>query len=113
MRIVAACTLALMLAGCAAEQHKPFVPTAEQSDTLNQYTLCLVKAARASDDRISDAATIGLAILPVCAGDYQRWMDAMTKDMSVYEKNYYTKLEDAHRLELATTAVVKGRRQSN
>ena len=67
MRIIAACALALMLGSCA-EEHKPFVPTTAQSDAVDQYSLCLWKAAKASDDHISDAATIGLAILPMCAG---------------------------------------------
>lgn len=112
MRIIAACILALMLAGCAAEEHKPFVATAEQDAAVERYSICLVKAAQSSDDHISDAVSIGLAILPMCAADYQRSMDALTQDMSLGEKVMFLRKANAQRLELATSVVVKNRRAS-
>lgn len=110
MRILAACALALTLGSCAADP-RPVVPTAEQSAARDHYVACLWKAAKASDDHISDAATIGLAILPMCAADYRRSMDAWTAGMSLYEKAMFLKQADADRLELATEAVVKSRQQ--
>jgi hypothetical protein len=111
VRIIAACALALMLGSCAAEEHKPFVPNVEQNDAVARYSLCLLKAAKASDDHISDAATIGLAILPMYTGDYQGTMSALTKDMSLGAKAAFLRQENTHRLELATAAVVKSRQQ--
>lgn len=110
MRFLAVCALTLTLASCA-EEHKPFVPSAAQTDATNQYALCLWNAAKASDDHVSDATTIALAILPMCAADHQRVMDALTKDMSLGAKAAFLRQEDAHRLELATSAVVKSRQQ--
>jgi hypothetical protein len=107
---IAACVLLLTLTSCAP-QHRPFVPSAEQSATVDRYSLCLWKAAKASDDHISDAATIGLAILPMCAADFQQSMDALTKDMSLEEKAMFLRKAHAQRLELATAAVVKSRQQ--
>jgi hypothetical protein len=111
VRIIAACSLALMLGSCAAREHKPSVPPVEQDDAVARYSLCLLKAAKVSDDHVSDAATIGLAILPMCAADYQGTMDALTKGMSPAEKALFLRQENAHRLELATAAVDKSRQQ--
>jgi hypothetical protein len=109
MRIIAACVLASMLVACADQQPKAFVANAAQNDAIEQYTLCLIKAAQATDDHISDAATIGLAILPMCAAAHQRAMDAMTQNVSLDAKVMFLRKEDAHRLELATAIVLKSR----
>jgi hypothetical protein len=111
VRIVAACTLALTLAGCLSgcASSPPPVTEQERSDATDAYMACLVAADRKLDDNRSDASTIALALRPFCAAQFARSYDLFGRNLSPVAREMYDEQADATFLRVAT-AVVLGER---
>lgn len=59
----------LFVSGCASGP--PPASDAEKNEAIKAHFLCLVNAAAKMDDHRSDAATIAIAIEPMCAREFE------------------------------------------
>ncbi len=110
MRIIAAGTLALTLAGClsgcASSPSPPPVTEQEKNEAAGALIACLVAADRRLDDHISDASTIALALRPSCNAQFARSFELGARDLSPYGQELYDSHADAVFLRVATAVVV-------
>ena len=92
MRIIAACAVALMLAGCATKS--PAATEQERIDAMAALDSCLHAAARKLDDGRSEASTIALVY-----GD----------QLSPLGSQIYHRMDDQVFIQVATAAVLDER----
>jgi hypothetical protein len=100
-------TLPIFLAACA----RPPAPasTAEIDAATANFGNCLGRAAEQFDDGKSDAATVGLAIEPVCATQFSQLVEVNGRSLNPAAYNLYLKKVRPHQLEFATGVVLKVR----
>ena len=70
---------------------------------------CLGRAAERLDDGQSDAATVGLAIEPVCAAQFSQLAEINGRSLNPATYNLYLEKARPHQLEFATNVVLKVR----
>jgi hypothetical protein len=113
VRTIAACTLALTLAGslsdCASSPSPQPVTEQEKNEASEAFIACLVAADRRLDDHISDASTIALALRPFCNAQFVRSFELGARGLSPYGQELYDEQADATFLRVATTVVVDER----
>lgn len=89
-------------------------PKASKSDkeaATSAYVDCVIREVREIDDGRSDARTIAMAVRSLCRSAYLRSINVQTQGESVaYKRAYYQEAQNGD-LELATTAVLRGRSQ--
>jgi hypothetical protein len=107
MRIAAACTLALTLAGCAA--NPPQATDQERNEALTALNACLHAAARKLDDGRSEASTIALGLRPLCAAEYVRSRDVYGRHLNPAARRMYDQKEQAVFIQIATAVVLEER----
>ena len=104
MRIIAACALVLMLAGCVARP--PQATDQERTEALTALEACLHAAARKLDDGRSEASTIALGLRPSCAAEFARSRDVFARHLSPAASQMYHRTDDEAFIQVATAAVL-------
>jgi hypothetical protein len=107
MRVIAACALASIAAGCAA---KPSVTSdQERNDAMLALDACLHSAARSLDDGRSEADTIALGLRPSCAAQFVLSRDVYASQLNAAAAQLYHRTDDQAFMQLATAAVLAER----
>ena len=99
---------ALLLTACSTSV--PAATEQEKSDAMRAYVSCLHNAARKMDDGKSDAATIAIALKPVCAAEFANSVQVAERGMNLQVKRMFEDRMQGHQIEIATVAVLDERR---
>lgn len=108
-----AATIVLMLGACVA----PPPPPPDQSEwnlVIDQWHDCLTKAATRLDDERSDASTVALAIVPLCADGARQIQELAGRNLNLQARMMlYRRFQDHPELDVerATTVVLQVRAQ--
>ena len=100
--------LFLALAACGSATPPP-ASTAEMDAVTTALSNCLGQAAERLDDGKSDAATIALAMQPMCATQFSQFEEANGRTLNPAAYNLYLAKVRPHRLEVATGIVLRVR----
>jgi len=110
------CMTAICLSACMSASTQTAAPESavatdqEKTAAMNTYIACVHNAAHKIDDGRSDAASVALAIEPLCAGEFQRSVEASEQGMSPYARRMFEEGVQPVQLQLGTTAVLDERR---
>lgn len=107
MRIIAACTVLLILVGCATRP--PEASQQQQNEGLEALVACLHAAARKLDDGRSEASTIALGLRPSCAGEFARSRDVAASSLNPAAAQIFHRSDDASFMQIATAIVLDER----
>ena len=100
--------LFLCLTACASSAPPP-ASAAEIDAASGNLANCLGRAAEQLDDGKSDAATIGLAIEPLCTAQFSQLSAVIGRGLNPAAYNLYLEKNTASQLEIATGMVLKVR----
>jgi S1-C subfamily serine protease len=113
MKRIAAATLVLALCSSTAAAKRPEPATEAQTNAAGQaYIACVREAIREVDDGISDAATIGRSIAPLCLKELETYSELYSRDLSPGARRIFLSYEYmAKRAIERATAIVLIERQ--
>ena len=112
VRIIIACALAILLAGCETKPAPPAAATSEEREqALIVLNACLQAAARKLDDGRSEASTVALSVRPSCAAEFARSRDVYARSLNPQASQMYHRMDDQAFKQAATAAVLEERAQ--
>ena len=107
VRIIAACTLALLLAGCTTSP--PKASDQERNEVMPALNACLDAAARKLDDGKSEASTIALGLRPSCTAEFARSREVYARSLNPMASQMYHRMDEEAFMQVATAAVLNER----
>jgi hypothetical protein len=99
---------ALLLTACSTSV--PAATEQEKSDAMRAYVSCLHNAARKMDDGKSDAATVAIAIKPICAVEFANSVQIAERGANLQVRRMFEDRIQGRQIEIATVAVLDERR---
>lgn len=106
-KVLVGCALITALSACA---NRPAPATdQEQSASGLAYIACLHESARKIDDGKSDAATIAMAIRPMCSGQFALYRESVSRGENVQVRRMVDERFSRAELDYGTRAVLDER----
>jgi hypothetical protein len=97
---------ALLLAGCATQQH-PQITDEQHHQISYDFVACLHAATKKIDDGISPASTVALGLRSLCNREFAVVTDMLTSNLPQYGVEvFHRRYEDEMFMREATTAVL-------